>query len=228
MTLDTTTRRSRRALLAAAAGSAAGIAIARMAAPEAAAATSIPLNINEDNASTLPTTITAGGAGDVFAATTTSAAPATAIYGLSSHGVGVKGQSGDTSGVVGSTNAAAGVVGLSSTGTGLMGVVGNSVPAVIPGVAVHGYVASQTQVGIRAHGRVQFPDRSGTAVILPTRSSVARTVTGVTSGNYAIATLRTNRPGVWVRAVVCSADRITIYLNTTVSAATSVAWVVLG
>jgi hypothetical protein len=60
------------------------------------------------------------------------------------------------------------------------------------------------------------------------KSSVAVAVTGVSTGNMATAMLNANRSGRWVRAVVCSAGKITIYLNTTVTSSTYVAWLVLG
>ena len=48
------------------------------------------------------------------------------------------------------------------------------------------------------------------------------------TANFAMATLGANRAGTWVRAVVCAAGRITVYLNVKASAATPVTWLVLG
>ncbi len=51
---------------------------------------------------------------------------------------------------------------------------------------------------------------------------------GVTSGNFAIATLAQYRSGRQVAAVVCANGKITIYLNGKVSTKTAVNWLVLG
>lgn len=89
-------------------------------------------------------------------------------------------------------------------------------------------VGSPTQVGLEARGRIRFPSRSGRARIPAGKSSLAVTVAGVTSSNFAIATLGSNRSSRYVRAVVCSTGKITIYLNATVSSTTYVSWLVLG
>ena len=97
------------------------------------------------------------------------------------------------------------------------------------GRALVGEVGSAaTGIGIEAFGRVRFPNRSGVATVASGGTSVKVTVAGVTSANFAIATLATNRSGTWVRAVTCSKDTVTVYLNKAASAATRVTWLVLG
>lgn len=102
------------------------------------------------------------------------------------------------------------------------------IPAALADVALRGTVTSNTQVGLRVNGRVQLVNRSGKASISAGRSSKAVSVSGMTSGNYAFAVLNGNRSGIYVRAVVPAAGKITIYLNKAVSSTTSVAWMVLG
>jgi hypothetical protein len=105
---------------------------------------------------------------------------------------------------------------------------GGTVPTPTANTALLCSVGSTSQVGLEARGRIRFPNRSGKARIAAGKSSVAVTVSGVTSSNFAIATLATNRSSRYVRAVVCSTGKITIYLNSTVSATTYVSWLVLG
>jgi hypothetical protein len=117
-----------------------------------------------------------------------------------------------------------------NNGTGIHAHVGTGSGAPVPtaNTAIYASVTSNTQVGLEAHGRVRFPNRSGRVSIGAGRSVVTASVSGMTSSNFAIATLNSNRSGRYVRAVVCSAGRITIYLNTAVTSATYVAWLVLG
>jgi hypothetical protein len=106
--------------------------------------------------------------------------------------------------------------------------IGSSAPPPPTNTAIFASVSSTTQVGLDARGRIRFPNRSGRARIGAGKSSVAVSVSGMTSSNFAIATLNSSRSGRWVRAVVCASGKITIYLNTTVSSSTYVAWLVLG
>jgi len=122
-----------------------------------------------------------------------------------------------------------GLIGMSDAFTGLIAHAGTgALPTPLAGTAIIASVSSATQVGIEAHGRVRFPNRSGRAKIGAGKASVTVTVPGMTSGNYAIATLSTNRSGRWVRSVVCAAGKITIYLNLSVSSASYISWLVLG
>jgi len=75
---------------------------------------------------------------------------------------------------------------------------------------------------------VRLIDRSGRTPVLAGKSKVSRTVSGVTASNIAVATLNADRTGNHVRAVVCSAGKITIYLAKAVSRRTYVSWIVLG
>jgi hypothetical protein len=53
-------------------------------------------------------------------------------------------------------------------------------------------------------------------------------VPGVTAASYVVATLQTNRPGVWIQAVTPAAGKITIYLNKAVTGATVVGYLVIN
>jgi hypothetical protein len=246
MSLDPESRRSRRSLLAAAAGGAAGLAAARLVVPDITEAAPVPLYINQDNATSAMTSITTNG---VNAFHVTTGTQATAIWATGGSGAGVYAEA--TSGVAISAtsqnvavnaltgsgyavdagaNASGGVAvrGWANTGTGVIGHVGGGSPVALAGVALQGSVSTPTQVGIRASGRVQFPDRSGKATIAAGKASVSVSVAGMTSANFAMAVLGASRSGRWVRAVACSAGKITIYLNVAVTTSTPVHWLVLG
>jgi len=83
--------------------------------------------------------------------------------------------------------------------------------------------------GLQTYGRLHFSHRSGLLTIPKGKSSVSTTVHALTSSSMVLATPQTNRSGVYVQAAVASpaADRITIYLNKKVTAATTVAYFVL-
>jgi hypothetical protein len=122
-----------------------------------------------------------------------------------------------------------GVVGLSTTGTAMHAHVGTgAIPAAAANTALLGSVTSTTQIGLEARGRVRFPNRSGRVKMLKNRSYQDFAVSGVTSSNYAFASLATYRSGRWVAAVVCYTGKIRVYLNTRLTADTFVYWVVLG
>ena len=84
-----------------------------------------------------------------------------------------------------------------------------------------------SQYGLRVDGKVRLTHRSGRATIGAGKSSVSVTVTGITSSAKVYAVLNSNRSGRYVRAVVAATSKITIYLNSTVSSSTYVAWLVL-
>lgn len=122
-----------------------------------------------------------------------------------------------------------GALGIAETRTAVHGHVGTAgVAGPASTTALLGTVSSKSQTGIQAGGRVRFPDRSGQAIVKKGQSYRDVTVTGMTSGNYAYATLAQRRSGRWVAAVVCYAGKIRIHLNGSVTADTKVSWLVLG
>jgi hypothetical protein len=124
-----------------------------------------------------------------------------------------------------------GVAGNSSSGTGVYGEAGT-------GRGLHGW--SNTGIGVRAQavagtalqvlGRASF-SRSGRLAIAAGRSSVTKTgVTPLTASSLVLAVLQTNRPGIYVRAVVpnVAGHSFTVYLNAAVPGTTNVAWFILN
>jgi hypothetical protein len=101
-------------------------------------------------------------------------------------------------------------------------------PAPTTNVALYATVTTSTQAGIYAKGRVIFPNRSGRIGFTAGQSAKSVTVTGMTSTNYAFATVQKSVSGLYVRAVVPASGKITIYLSKAVTSTTYVAWLVLG
>jgi hypothetical protein len=243
MASDPNAPRSRRALLAAAAGGAAAMA-ASAAMPLTAAAAPTPMVTETANSAGAETSLTETAAGAIaFKASTTNPDRAglvgatgdqtdsndgfttyTGVYGWSPtqpdpnfFATGVWGDSDDV-GTYGS-----GTIGL--MGDGLFGVVGRGDAG---GTAVQAQAFDEdNDVALRVLGKVQF-SRAGRHTIGAGRSSIKITRAGVTSSSRIFAVLHSNRAGRYVRAVVPTTGSFTIYLNTTVTSATYVAWFVIN
>ena len=130
-------------------------------------------------------------------------------------GVGVVGESDDW-----------GVLGLGTIGVygyGTYGVVGESSSTAAGVTAV---AASTTNLALEVVGKVKF-SRSGRSNISAGSSSKLINLAGVTSSSKVFAVLHSNRSGRYVRAVVVASGRFRIYLNSSVSRTTSVAWFVI-
>ena len=105
----------------------------------------------------------------------------------------------------------------------------DDMPAHATNTALYGTVDDRGhKYGLQVQGKVRLVDRSGRVTVAAGKASVSRSVAGVTSSNVAVATLNANRSGNGVRAVVCSADKITIHLWKAVGRKTAVSWIVLG
>ena len=246
MASDPNAPRSRRALLAAAAGGAAAMAASAALPLTAAAADGDTVTVGNEftGANETSLVITSadpvndaqaafrghntgadaagviGSAGDeTLAAEDT---PFTGVYGWSEAdpvdvlGSGVWGDSPD-SGVVGTGSY--GVLGL-----GGAGVVGIGDPG---GIGVYAVGDSATDLALRVDGKVMF-SRSGKNTIGTGKSSLKINLAGVSGNSRVFAVLHSNRSGRYVRAVVPTTGSFTIYLNTTVTSATYVAWFVLN
>jgi hypothetical protein len=162
---------------------------------------------------------------------------ATGLYGYTptpadpnTFGTGVWGDSDDV-GVYGSAGAVGvegegnyGVLGR-GFGTGGAGVVGQAVDTSTFGVFAQGDNASR--VALRVNGKASF-SRSGRTLMAAGTYYKTIYLTGVTSGSLVFAVLTANRSGRWVRAVVPATARFIVYLNTTLTTATYVAWFVLN
>lgn len=244
MSSDANVPRSRRALLAAAAGSAAAVA-ASAALPLTAAAAPANMQTEQDNPTIAETSVTQSAAGQVaFKARTTTTDRAgllgstgdetnintaftgfTGVYGWSStagsanaFGTGVWGDSED----VGSYGS--GFVGV--RGDGFIGMVAAGEPGGI-GLRAFGGTGTGLDVALEVFGKVKF-SRSGRNTIAAGRSSLRINLVGVTAASRIFAVLHSNRASRYVRAVVPTTGSFTVYLNTTVSSNTFVAWFVIN
>jgi len=82
-------------------------------------------------------------------------------------------------------------------------------------------------VALDVRGKVLF-SRSGRVTFLAGQASRKITLKGVTSGSRVFAVVHSNRAGRYVRAVVPTTGSFTIYLNTSVTSSTYVAWFVIN
>lgn len=156
------------------------------------------------------------------------------VYGASTPGTGVVGESDEGSGVFGAGFSGVyglgsyGVIGDTGDGTGVYGWTGaDSPPAGPTQTAV--YAAAETgRTALSVDGVAKF-SRSGSTTL---SSGSSKTVTGValTASSLVFAVLQTNRSGVWVRAIVpnVAGSSFVVYLNTSVSASTKLAWFVVN
>lgn len=150
-------------------------------------------------------------------------APAkTGVYGAASQDVTARGVFGQTTigiGVLGAATTGFGVWGSSASGCGVYGVsyTGTAVKA----ESVSGGTA------LDVVGKAKF-SRAKKVTIGAGRSSLKVTLDGVTTASLVFAVLRSNRSGVYVRAVTPSAGYFTIYLNKAVTAGTYVAYFVVN
>jgi hypothetical protein len=148
--------------------------------------------------------------------------PFTGVYGFTETdpeilGTGVWGDSADV-----------GVYGSGGTGTigyGFWGVYGES--ASPGGIGIYAFASSTDRRALYVDGKVGFR-RSGKATISAGHSSIVVNLTGVSASSMVFAQIASNRSGRWVRAVVPTTGKFTVYLNTTVTAATFVIWWVIN
>jgi hypothetical protein len=132
-------------------------------------------------------------------------------------GTGVWGDSPDT-GVYGSGSRGV-------EGYGGWGVVGYT-NGLTGGVGVYAIAPNTTTLALRAEGKVHF-SRSKRTAIAKGKSSLTVTLAGVTSSSLVYAVLATTEPGRYVRAVVPTTNKFTVYLNTALATSSVVAWFVL-
>jgi hypothetical protein len=169
---------------------------------------------------------------------------ATGVVGRSkASSTGVFGYSGGASDVLPGASGKTGVFGYATQDAGSYGVVGIGGPGhgvygeAGTGRGVHGW--SNTGVGVHAEalsgtalrvtGKATF-SRSGKLGISAGHSTVAKTGVPLSSSSLVLAVLQTNRPGIYVRAVVpnVAGSSFTVYLNAAVPAFTYIAWFVIG
>jgi hypothetical protein len=131
-------------------------------------------------------------------------------------GTGVVGYADQTGGT--------GVLGFANdtSSTGVLGIAAQA-----GGVGVEAYAPDTDQVALKVTGKVQF-SRAGRNTISAGHSSITVAKAGVSSSSRIFAVIASNRSGRWVRAVVPTTNAFTIYLNTTVTAATYVSWWIIN
>ena len=146
----------------------------------------------------------------------------TGVYGYSAAdpvnglGTGVWGES-DDYGVYGSG-------GVGVYGFGGIGVIGESASTSLPAILAFGATASSPALEVQ--GKVKF-NRAGRKTIGAGKSTLVVTMAGVTTTSKILAVLNSNRSGRYVRAVVAGSGKFTIYLNSSVSSSTYVAYFVI-
>jgi hypothetical protein len=220
-----------------------------------AAADSDPIRIGESNASSSGSTqtslVTRSPRGLEVRSGTDFTVAVDGPYGIlgtsaQASGLGVLGQNevyategwlgGPDTGVRGFSPLMAGVAGETSNPNG-MGVIGINTPQKVTGMLASGPIAvfggaplDTSHHGLQVAGRVAFIDRSGTLTVAAGASSVSTAAPALTATTTVLATLQTNRPGVWIQAAVASraTGRIPVYLNKKVTAATKVAYLILN
>ena len=178
--------------------------------------------------------------------------------GMSNGGTGVYGSSQSATGVYAfsaSLSQPALVARGSSGGAGVFGFAGEGAPPTTPldtgvyglatgyaqrpataAVGVHGRstvgtgVHAQADAGgtaLRVSGKAVF-SRSGTITIGAGKSSVTKSVAGLTSSSLVFAVVRSGAAGVWVRKVSPGSGSFTVYLNKAVSSSTLLNWIVFN
>jgi hypothetical protein len=245
MSSDANVPRSRRALLAAAAGSAAAVA-ASAALPLTAAAAPVNMQTEQDNPTIAQTSVTQSAAGQVAFKARTSTPDRAGLLGstgdetnINTDFTGFTGVYGWSSTANSDTSFGTGVWGdgedVGAYGSGSVGVRGDGFIGVVAagqtgggiGLRAWGGTGTGLDVALEVFGKVKF-SRSGRNTIGAGRSSIKINVVGVTSASRIFAVLHSNRSGRYVRAVVPTSGSFTVYLNTTVTSATYVAWFVIN
>ena len=245
---DPNAPRTRRALLTAAAGAAGAVAASAALPLKALAADDDPVLVGHAHTGATETSITTTSADPV-------AAPQIAFKArlTGTEAAAVAGTTGDETGSSIDDTSWTGVYGWTPTnpdpdffstgvwgdsgdvgsyGSGSVGVMGDGAIGVIGradsgGIGVEAFNFDPTSVGLKVVGKVQF-SRAGRSTLGAGRSALKVNLAGVTSASRVFAVLHSNRSGRYVRAVVPTTGSFTIYLNTTVTAATYIAWFVIN
>lgn len=108
-------------------------------------------------------------------------------------------------------------------GSGSIGVYGDGSGAA---TGLRGY--SDTGFGLDVNGKVRFRTRSGRIAVSAGKTSVTKSVSGVTRSSIVIAVLQTRESRTWVRAAVPAAGKFTVYFNRALPSSSVVGWLVLN
>jgi hypothetical protein len=249
------TIRSRRALLVGAAGGAAAIAANAALPASRALAVDQPLLVNVPNAATANTSLTgAVTTNPILTVENTNVGSGGGIWGKGADGPGVAGSastnapgvtglSGDDSGAPSNT-ALTGVFGYAQAGDGV-NTIGTGVWGVSDDVGVYGGGGtgvfgdggdsgdglagySKNGYGLYVTGKVKFSNRSGRISVAKGKTSISKSVPGMSSSNVVIAVLQQAETGTWVRAAVAATGKFTVYFNRALPSASVVGWLVLN
>jgi hypothetical protein len=136
---------------------------------------------------------------------------------IDTFGTGVWGDSEDT-GVLGTG-------GIGVNGYGGVGVEGDA-NSQAGSIGVVAYAPTTAQYALKTYGKVYF-DRAGRTAMASGKSSLSKTLAGVTSTSKVFAVLATSESGRYVRAVVPASGKFTVYLNTTLTSSAVVSWFVI-
>jgi hypothetical protein len=93
-------------------------------------------------------------------------------------------------------------------------------------IGVWAWAPTTAQTALRVTGKVSL-SRSGRKSIAKSKSSVSVSLTGVTSSSKVFAVLSSSESGRYVRAVVASSGKFTIWLNAKLTSSATVNWFVL-
>jgi hypothetical protein len=93
-------------------------------------------------------------------------------------------------------------------------------------IGVLAFAPTNAQWALRVSGKVSL-SRSGRTAMSSGASSKAIALGGVTTTSKVFAVLSTSESGRWVRAVVPTTNKLTVYLNTTLTSSAVVSWFVL-
>ena len=161
--------------------------------------------------------------GDASGAVPTEDTTFTGVYGFTETeegfaGTGVWGDSADA-GVVGTGSF------IGTLGFGVWGVYGESV--VPGGTGVYAFAQDTDRRALYVDGKVGFR-RSGKTTITAGHSTKVISLAGVGASSLVFAQLGSNRSGRWVRAVVPSSGKFTVYLNSAVTSTTFIIWWVIN
>lgn len=162
--------------------------------------------------------------------------------GANTNGTGVVAFSGDESHLPADTTLT-GVFGYAEA-SGTAGTVGAGVWGVSPdvgvygsgGTGVYGYgpvglygsASTSSAYGLWVKGRVKLENRSGRLSVAAGKTSVSKSVAGVTTSSIVIAVLQQAETGTWVRAAVATTGKFTVYFNRALPSSSVVGWIVLN
>jgi hypothetical protein len=145
----------------------------------------------------------------------------TAEVGVS--GAGVIGVAGDSQTIGG-----AGILGYGEAiGCGVYGAVGGNPPAGPRGVGVYAVSTEPGLTALRVDGGARF-SRSGRLSVAKGKSSVSKSVAGMTRYSLVLATLQSPVAGTWVASAVAGTGTFTVRFNRALPAAGVVGWFVIN